>query len=128
MISNLKSRKGFYILTELTRILKTRAVQRAEKIKIYKSLIRPVITYGAKVWTLNKETTKRLALFERKVLPRILGANWRRRNNSALMNLHEDVDIVSFIRLSILRWIGHVNRMDKERKVYSIFFNQEEKK
>ena len=40
------------------------------------------------------------------------------------MNLYEDVDIISFIRLSRLRWIGHVNRMDKERKVYNIFYNQ----
>ena len=40
------------------------------------------------------------------------------------MNLYEDVDIVSFIRLSRLRWIGHVDRMDKERKVYNIFYNQ----
>ena len=36
------------------------------------------------------------------------------------MNLHEDVNIISFIRLSRLRWIGHVNRMDKERKVYNM--------
>ena len=44
------------------------------------------------------------------------------------MNLYEDVDIISFIRLSRLRWIGHVIRMDKKRKVYNIFYNQEEKK
>jgi hypothetical protein len=25
-------------------------------------------------------------------------------------------------------WIGHVNRMDKERKVYNTFYNQEERK
>ena len=40
------------------------------------------------------------------------------------MSLYEDVDIISFIRLSKLRWIGVVNRMDKERKVYNIFYNQ----
>ena len=40
-----------------------------------------------------------------------------------LMNLYEDVDIISFIRLSRLRWIGHVVRMEKERKVYNIFYN-----
>ena len=79
------------------------------------------------------ETIKRLAVLERKVLRRILGAvkiinTWRRRNNSEMMNLYEDVDIISFIRLSRLKWIGHVNRMDKERKVYKIFYNQEEKK
>ena len=40
------------------------------------------------------------------------------------MNLYEDMDIISFIKLSRLRWIGYVNRMDKERKVYNIFYNQ----
>ena len=34
------------------------------------------------------------------------------------------MDITSFIRLSRLRCIGHVNRRDKERKVYNIFYNQ----
>ena len=62
---------------------------------------------------LGSEITKILAVFERKVLRRILGAvkindTWRRRNNSEMMNLYEDVDIISFIRLGRLRWIGHV--------------------
>ena len=40
------------------------------------------------------------------------------------MNLYEDVDIIPFIRLSRLIWIGHVNRMDNEKKVYNILYNQ----
>ena len=49
---------------------------------------------------MNTETTKRLAAFERKVLLRIFGAvkindTWRKINNSELMNLYEDVDIIS---------------------------------
>ena len=36
------------------------------------------------------------------------------------MNLYEDVDIISFIRLSRLKWIGLVNSMDKEREVYNM--------
>jgi hypothetical protein len=48
---------------------------------------------------------------------------WSRRNNSEVMNLYEDVDILSFIRLSRMRWIGYVSRMDKE-KIYNIFYNQ----
>ena len=56
----------------------------------------------------------------RKVLRSILGEakidTWRRRNNSELINLCEDADIVSLIRLSRLRWVVHENMMDKERK------------
>ena len=83
----LHANRTYYALTP---ILRSHAVHRAENIKKYKSLIRPVITYGAEA--LNFETTKRLAVFERKVLRRILGAVkindiWRRRNNCELMNL-----------------------------------------
>ena len=46
---------------------------------------------------LSTEATKRLAVFEKKVLRRILGVVkindiWRKINNSELMNLYEDVD------------------------------------
>jgi hypothetical protein len=44
------------------------------KHKINKTLIRPIITYGAESWTMNSETGKLLAVFEREVLRKILGA------------------------------------------------------
>jgi hypothetical protein len=55
----------------------------AEKIKISKTLIRPVATYGADPWILNKDNAKRLAAFDRKVLRKMFGGikahgNWRR--------------------------------------------------
>jgi hypothetical protein len=55
-------------------ILKSQSVRTAEKVKIYKTLIRPVATYGAESWTLNKDIAKGLAVFERKILRRIFGA------------------------------------------------------
>jgi hypothetical protein len=64
-------------------ILKSQSVLRTERVKIYKTLIRPVVTYGAESWTLNKDIAKGLAVFERKILRRIFGAikvneNWRK--------------------------------------------------
>ena len=54
-------------------LLKSQSVLRAEKVKICKTLIRPLATYGAESWTLNKDIAKRLATFERKVLRRMSG-------------------------------------------------------
>jgi hypothetical protein len=64
-------------------ILKSQSVYRNTKIIIYKTLIRPIITYVAEAWTMSSETGKRLAVFERKVLRKIPGAIkinncWRR--------------------------------------------------
>jgi len=87
-----------------------------------------VVTYGAEAWTLNKDIIKRLSVFERKVLRRIFGGikvneNWRKRYNKELMQLFGDLDILSFVRISWLKWIGHVNRMDSKRKVSQVFNN-----
>jgi len=57
------------------------ALIRAEKMKIYRTLIKPVAAYRAEFWTLNKDIAKRLATFEGRVLRRVCGGikvneNW----------------------------------------------------
>jgi hypothetical protein len=47
--------------------------------------------------------------------------NWRKRYNEELMQLFEDLDILSFVRISWLNWIDHVSRMDSKRKVSQVF-------
>ena len=41
--------------------------------------------------------------------------------------MFQDQDLVSFIRINRLKWIGHVNRMDTDRIVKSIFIDQPER-
>jgi hypothetical protein len=57
---------------------------------------------------MSSETSKQLAVFERKILRKILGAIktncWRRRHNNEPMQLYGHLDIVSFIRINRLRW------------------------
>jgi hypothetical protein len=100
----------------------------AEKIKISKKLIRPVGTYGAESWTLNKDIAKRLVTFERLVLRRMCrgitaNGDWRKRYNKGLMQLFGDLDILSFIGICRLNWNDHVNRMDSKRNISQIFNN-----
>jgi len=42
------------------------------------------------------------------------------------MQLCGHVDILSFVRISWLNWIGHVNRIDSKRKVSQIYNNNPE--
>jgi hypothetical protein len=42
------------------------------------------------------------------------------------MQLFGDLDTFSFVRISRLNWIGHVNRMDSERKVKYLIINSME--
>jgi hypothetical protein len=43
------------------------------KLKLYCSVIRPVVTYPCETWTLKETTTNRLMVFERNVLRKIFG-------------------------------------------------------
>ena len=52
---------------------------RATTIIIYKTLIRPVVSYGAEAWTLTKKEEQVLLIFERKIFRRIYGPKYENR-------------------------------------------------
>jgi hypothetical protein len=72
--------------------------------------------YGAKTWVLSKADELRLGVFERKILRRIYGpicegAIWRSRYNEELYRLYDEIDLVTTVRITRLRWAGHIVRM-----------------
>jgi hypothetical protein len=91
------------------------------KLKLYKTLIWPVLSYGCEAWTVTQSSEERLAISERKILTRILGPvykddlGWRLRHNKELFELLHGPDIVKFIKFKRLQWAGHVVRMDNSR-------------
>jgi len=72
--------------------------------KIYKSVVRPVVTYSSETWTLTANDENNPRIFERKVLRKIFGPVnidniWRTRNNMEIDKLViEGADIVRFIK------------------------------
>jgi hypothetical protein len=61
------------------------------KIKIYRTIILPVLLYGCETWSLTLREGGRLRVFENRVLRRICGPNrnevigeWRRLHNKEL--------------------------------------------
>jgi hypothetical protein len=69
------------IYFSLLPIIKSQLAHRKDKRRLYKTLIRPVLRYGCEA------SVERLAIFERKILRRILGPvyehdlEWRLRHN-----------------------------------------------
>ena len=62
-----------YLCICLIIIMKSRALNRSSKLKIYKSLIRPVVTYGCEAWTLTNRDEQHLRISERRILRKIFG-------------------------------------------------------
>jgi len=75
-----KGNKAFYANRTL---FKSKLVSRKSKLKLYWSVIRPVVVYGCEKWVLKESIIQRLSLFERKILRKISGptkednGNWR---------------------------------------------------
>ena len=85
--------------------------------QIYKTVVRPVATYGSETWTLTKLDENLLRIYERKILRKIYGPvkegdTWRIRYNEELNRFIKGKDIVTFIKAQKIRWLGHVKRME----------------
>ena len=85
--------------------MKSRALKRNSKLRIHRSLIRPVVTYGCEAWTLTNQDKQHLRIFERRILRKIFGpvqngdGSWRIRMNYELNGLIGNADIVRFINV-----------------------------
>ncbi|KAJ4429390.1 hypothetical protein ANN_21547 [Periplaneta americana] len=97
------------------------------KVRIYKTVILPVLLYGCETWTLTLREEHRFRVFENKVLRKIFGAKrdevtgeWRKLHNTELHALYSSPDIIRNIKSRRLRWAGHVARMGESRNAYRV--------
>jgi hypothetical protein len=73
------------------------------KIKIYKTVILPVLLYGCETWSLTLREEYRLRVFENRVLRKIFGpkreedGSWRKLHNDELHSLYSSPNIVRVI-------------------------------
>jgi hypothetical protein len=99
------------------------AVKKLKKIRIYKTIILPVVLYGCETWSLILREEHRLRVFENRVLWRIFGAKrdevtseWRKLHNEELYDLYSSPSIIRIIKSRSMRWAGHVARMGEEKR------------
>jgi hypothetical protein len=103
--------------------LSSRLLSTNVKVKIYKTIILPVVLYGCETWSLTLRKEHGLRVFENRVLRRIFGpkrdevtGEWRKMHNEELHNLYSSPDIIRQVKSRRMRWAEHVARMGEERR------------
>jgi len=96
------------------------------KIKIYKTLILPVVLYDCEGWSLTLREECRLRVFENRILSQIfvpkrdVNGEWRMLHNEELHSLYRSPNIVRVIKSRRLRWADLVARMEKGRSAFKV--------
>jgi hypothetical protein len=108
------------------KLFRSRLLSRGTKIQLYKTLIRPVVSYGAETWTMTKKEGQALLVFGRKIFRRIYGpkyenGEWRTRTNRELEEMSKGENIVRWIKGQRISWLGHLKRMEENRMPKMIF-------
>jgi hypothetical protein len=116
-------------------LLSSRLLSKNVKVRIYKTIILPVVLYGCETWSLTVREEHKLRMFENRVLRRMFGpkrdrvtGGWRELHNEELHNLCSSPSIIRIIKSRRMRWAGHMARMGETRNVYRLLVGKPEGK
>jgi hypothetical protein len=91
-------------------LLSSRLLSKNKKIRVYRTIILPVVLYGCETWSLTLREEQRLRVFENRGLRRIFGPkrdeateDWRRLHNEELNDMYSSPNIIRVIKSRRLR-------------------------
>lgn len=106
----------------INRIMKPSLVQKHTRIRLYKTLARPVLCYGSEAWTLHKHEESRIIANEMKFMRRTAGyTKWDRRRNEEILHELQITPVLDYIHQYQNQWLQHLNRMSRDRIPKAVF-------
>jgi hypothetical protein len=124
--SRLKSGNACY--HSVQNLLSSRLLSKNTKIRVYRTILLPVVLYGCETWSLTLREEQRLKVFENRVLSMLFGpkrdeatGDLGRLHNEELNDLYSSPNIIRVMKSRRLRWAVHVARMGR-REVHTGFW------
>ena len=81
---------------------------------LYEKVVVPTVMYGSELWDMKVNERQKLNVFEMKCLRSMTGVSRldRIRNEVVRTRTVMRRDLVTEIHMNVLRWFGHVERME----------------
>ena len=92
-----------------------RKISAKVKGKVYKTVVRPAMTYGAETWPIKKTQEKKMDVAEMRMLRWMCGVTRRDRiRNDLIRGTTKVTEVSKKLQERRLQWYGHVMRKDEE--------------
>ena len=106
--------------------IRRRKIHIRKRMKLYNTLVKPILTYNSCTWGLTKKELESLDAFHRSQLRKVWKFNWKMKvTNNKLYELSQSEPLSQEIKRARLKMLGHTLRMDKEapaQKAMSYYF------
>ena len=109
--------EGCKVLGALKGVMKNRGLGMNVKKVLYEKVVMPTVMYDSESWGMTVTERQKLNMFEMKCLRIMTGVSWldRVRNEVARARTGVRRELAARVDTYVLRWFGHVERMDNER-------------
>lgn len=106
-----KARGAF---TRLKKIWRSSNISRKTKLRLYKTLVVPVLVYGCETWKMNQGDCKLIDVFNNKCLRRIMKVHWKDHvSTEELLNQANCSLLSKEVKRRRWKMIGHILRQDR---------------
>lgn len=95
--------------TQLRNIWDSSVLSKRLKLQLYKSAVISTLSHCHEVWKLDKRIMKKIGGWNARCLSIITGNEIRDER------IRPSVDVIKDMRMSRLRWLGHILRLDEDR-------------
>ena len=101
------------IFLRLKKIWSSHSISRRTKVRLYKTLVKPVLMYGCETWKMNKCDENKIDVFQSRCLRRIFKIRWQERiTNKEVLKMAEIENLSEDVRRRRWKFIGHIMRKE----------------
>ena len=107
--------EGYRAWGVLKSILRNRGLGIKAKKCLYEGVIVPMVSYEAQAWGMKSAERRKMNVLEMKCLRSLVGVSrmYRVRNEAVCRRAEIESELASRADQRVLRWFGHVERMDE---------------